>query len=142
MTNIATALKNEIIRISKKELKTEIALLRKANIKYRSEIAALKKRTHDLEVLVKNVVKTLERAPSVETPQVEKQVRFSAKGFKSAREKMDVSAKVLGDILGVTGQTIYSWESGKTRPNSEQIEMIAALKKMGKRKIHEKLAAG
>ena len=49
MPNIASVLKSEISRIARREVKGETAALKKAAGVYRSEIAALKRRTRSLE---------------------------------------------------------------------------------------------
>jgi hypothetical protein len=43
MPNIATALKAEIARVARKEIKIETEALKSASSRYRSEIAALKR---------------------------------------------------------------------------------------------------
>ena len=49
MSNIASVLKEEISRIARKEIRRETASLKKSSTMYRSEIAALKRRVHELE---------------------------------------------------------------------------------------------
>jgi hypothetical protein len=44
MPNIATILKAEILRLARKEVRSEVEGLKKASTLYRSEIAALKRR--------------------------------------------------------------------------------------------------
>ena len=65
--------------------------------------------------------------------------RFSAKRFAAQRQKLGLSAGDMGTLLGVSGQTVYHWESGKTRPRQGQLAAIAALRKMGKREIQTEL---
>ena len=43
MSNIASVLKEEITRLSRKEIRTETEVLKKASSQYRAEISALKK---------------------------------------------------------------------------------------------------
>ena len=49
MPNFAAALREEVIRLARKELRTETAGLKKAVGRYRSEIATLKKRLSAVE---------------------------------------------------------------------------------------------
>lgn len=139
MANIASLLKEEVARLTRKEVRVETEQLRKASAKYRSEIASLKKRVMDLERVISRLAKQLDRAPQAELLQTTKQVRFSASGFKKLREKHGLSAAIMGSILSVTPQTIYSWEGGNTRPGAEYIEKIAVLRQMGKRQLTEAL---
>ena len=48
MSNIAAALKAEIIRLARRELRDETAKLKKASAHYRSDIAALKRRSAEM----------------------------------------------------------------------------------------------
>ena len=44
-------------------------------------------------------------------------------------------------LLGVSAQTVYNWESGNSRPSKLQMARIAAVRKMGKRELRERLQA-
>ena len=141
MANIASVLKEEIIRLARKELKSETESVKKASARYRSEIAALKRRL----VLLEKQVATLEKRPAgraAVAPQIAAtdNVRFSATGLKKLRARQELSAPILATILGVSAQTIYNWEAGTTRPSKDQIGKIALLRKMTKREIQAGLA--
>jgi len=41
--------------------------------------------------------------------------------------------------VGVSAQTIYNWETGTSRPRAEQLAVIAAVRKMGKREVKARL---
>jgi DNA-binding transcriptional regulator YiaG len=140
MSNIATALKEEIVRLSRKEVRTDTEGLKKTSTQYRSEIAALKRRVTALEKLVARLSKsaTAGRAPRA-TSDSATRIRFSAKGLASKRQKLGLSAADLGALLNVSAQTIYSWESEKTRPRQEQLAAIASLRGLGKRQAAAKL---
>ncbi len=45
----------------------------------------------------------------------------------------------MGALVGVSAQTIYNWEAGTTRPRAEQLAIIAAVRKMGKREVKARL---
>jgi DNA-binding transcriptional regulator YiaG len=142
MANIATVLKQEITRLIRKELKTETESLKKANSRYRSEIAELKLRIAALAQDLKAVERQNRRQAPVpaDPPEAENKVRFRADGLKKHRERLGLSAPVLASILGVSPQTIYNWESGTSRPSKDQVVKIAILRKMGKREVQERLA--
>jgi len=40
-------------------------------------------------------------------------------------------------LLNVSPQTIYNWETGKTRPKPEQIAVIAAMRRLSKTAARE-----
>ena len=146
MANLTSVLKSEISRLARKELKSETDGMRKALSASRSEIAALKKRVAELE---KHVAR-LERAAKRQTPvaAVEKgdgvsgtSLRFRASGMAANRKRLGLSAADFGKLVGATGQTVYAWEAGKTKPKSENLAAIAALRGVGKREVFERLAA-
>jgi DNA-binding transcriptional regulator YiaG len=141
MSNFATQLKSEIARISKKEIKSENAALKKASSHYRSEIAALKRRIASLEASFARLSKSKTASSSIESEDDnEKTLRFRPAGFAKLRQKLGVTANEMGDLLGVTGQSVYKWEKGTARPRASQLQAIAAVRKMGKRQVTELLA--
>lgn len=144
MPNITTILRSEISRIARRELRTEVDSLKKANTRYRSDIAALKRQITALEQQVKQLAKSSAKAsptPSESPSSDGRASRFSASGLKKLRERFELSAPTLAKILGVSAQSIYNWEQGTSRPNKDVIGNIAILRKMGKREVQQRLAA-
>lgn len=141
LPNLTTTLKAEISRVARKELKSELESLRKAASLQRSEIAALKKRTVELERQTRQLSRPAKVAMS-RTGDEEggSRLRFQAKGFASLRKKLGLSAHDMGRLLNVSSLSIYKWESGKTAPRSSHLPAIAAVRKLGKREALEKLA--
>lgn len=134
MANIASVLKEEITRLSRKEVRGETDKLRKASAQYRSEIAALKRRTAVLEQQVSRLVKLLNRQAEVKAESHEStKARFTAKGFKSLRKRLGLTAEATATLLGVSAQTIYNWETGSSNPREQQMEKIVMLRGMGKK---------
>ena len=129
---------NEIVRLARKELKKELEGLKKASATYRSEIAALKRRILALEKQAAHISKKVTR-PKAETDATTR-VRFSAKGFSTKRKNLGLSAADMGKLLGVSSQTVYHWESGKTKPRQSQLEAVAEVRKMGKRQANAALS--
>ena len=142
MANIASALKDEIARVSRKEIRSETESLKKASIRYRSEIAELKRRLHAMEQLVGrlNKAKPKNAAPASDD-EGQTKLRFNAKGFGSLRQRLKLSAEEVGLLIGTSGQSVYNWENGKAKPRSSHLPAIAALRRMGKREITAKLEA-
>ena len=62
-------------------------------------------------------------------------------GWESAAglEKLGLSAKDYGKLVGVSGLSIYNWESEKTRPRDSQLAKIVAVRGMGKREALKRL---
>ena len=141
MPNIATALKDEIARVARKEIKVETEALKSASAKYRSDIAALKRQLPALQKELRRASKSSKqpvRSVSEESPEVRH--RFSAKGLASQRKRLGLSAEALGKLIGVSGLSIYKWEGGKARPRAKHLPAIAALKTLRKKEADAVLA--
>lgn len=141
MPNIASVLKDEISRLAKKEVRKEAEGLKKSSAQYRSDIAALKRQVAALE---KQVARLENNGPKKATVEVEGEAstkfRFSGKRLAAQRQKLGLSAGDMGTLIGVSAQTIYNWEAGKTRPRQSQLAAIAAVRKLGKKAIQAQLA--
>lgn len=143
MPNLASALKAEIARIAKKELRSDLDALKKASASYRREIAALKRRNADLESEVKRIGKgAAARAPAAESKvkvRDERQLRFSPARLAAQRKKLGLSAANFAKLVGVSGLSVYKWENGQARPRRTQLEAIASVRGIGKREALAKL---
>ncbi|RLJ64878.1 helix-turn-helix domain-containing protein [Sulfurisoma sediminicola] len=139
MPNIASVLKEEIARVARKEVRAETEKLKKASAQYRSDIAALKRRIAALELQVGRIGKA--KASTPKPLEQATSLRFSAKGFSTQRQRLGLSAADMGTLLGVSAQTVYNWESEKSRPRQRQMAAIASVREMGKRDAAARLAA-
>ena len=140
MSNVASALKEEIARVARKEIRRETAGLKKASAAYRSEIAALKKRASELERQLRRAGKEADRlAPDTtnEDPSSKGGNRFSAKSIASQRRRLGLSAAECGLLIGASAQSVYNWEEGKARPRAQHLPAIYALRTLGRRKANE-----
>jgi DNA-binding transcriptional regulator YiaG len=134
--NIATVLKGEISRVARKELRAEAAPLKRSSAQYRSDIASLKKRVTELERLIRRLSMdpAKSRSSSAQVPEENPSIqRFSAKGMAAQRKRLGLSAAELGLLLGVSAQSVYHWEQGKSRPRAAQMSAISAVRKMSRR---------
>jgi DNA-binding transcriptional regulator YiaG len=147
MPNIASLLKAEIARVARKEVRAETQALRKAVTAHRSQIASLRRQVRTLEQALgqaRRSIASSQRGAAAAAPaddNVPTVQRFSAKGFATARRRLELSAADLGLLFGVSGQTIYHWESGKARPRARHMPAIAALRTIGKRAVMAHLAS-
>lgn len=136
MPNLASVMKDEICRLARKEVRSELETLKKASTQYRSDIAALKRQVAALEKQQARLGKAGPKKVAVEADsESTTKFRFSAKRFAAQRGKLGLSAAEMGTLLGVSAQTVYHWESGKTRPRQSQLAAIATVRGMGKKAI-------
>jgi DNA-binding transcriptional regulator YiaG len=143
MPNIASVLKSEISRIARRELRAETASLKKAQASFRADIASLKRATRALEQAIRNVAKHVPAATQGGTaPNADStKARFSAKGLASQRKRLGLSAEALAKLLGTSGQSVYNWETGKTRPRDSHMAAIRALRTLGRKAAAARLAS-
>ncbi|MGA7950748.1 MAG: helix-turn-helix transcriptional regulator [Thiobacillaceae bacterium] len=135
MPNIASVLKEEIARVARKELRNETEKLKKASVRYRSEIAALKRRIVALEQRLAGKTRSSEQKITKQPAPL----RFSAKGLKAQRQRLGLSAADMGALMRVSAQTVYKWEAGKSRPRQQQMAAIGVARRMGKREAQDRL---
>jgi len=140
MPNIATVLKQEITRLARKEAKAHVERLRKANAQYRKDIAevkrqlgAMKKRVDYLDAQER---KRLRKPVSVSEAEGH---RFSPGWLKAHRYRLGLAAADYAELVGVSPQTIYNWEHGKSKPRKEQLAALAAIRRIGKREAQRRL---
>lgn len=141
MPNVASILKSEISRVARKEVRAETQALKKAASTYRTEIAALKRRTLALESALRRVSKTNPKAATLSDGVPAKRGRYSAKSLASQRRRLGLSASDCGLLLGASAQSIYNWEEGGTRPMAKHLAAIGKLKTLGRRQVAEQLQA-
>lgn len=140
MPNIGSLLKEEITRLCRKEIRQQVEPVKKNAATHRRDIAALKRKVATLErqaaVLARRSEKH-EKAPAQgdATPPM----RFVAKGLVSLRARLGMSAEDLGRLLGVSGQSVYNWEKGKTTPRKEQLAALAGVRGIGKTEAKARL---
>lgn len=142
MSNFVIQLKAEIARIVKKELRAQTAAIKKTNATYRAEIADLKRRLATLELAVKQAGKT-SRQPKAATQDAEpatQGLRFRADGFATLRKKLGLTGLQMAQLLGVSNQSVYHWETGKSRPRAAQLQTIAGVRKLGKKEVAARMA--
>ena len=143
MARFAAALQDEIRRLARKEVKALTSVTRRAAVQHRRDIADLKRQVHNLSKLV-NVLDALERkrAPTQAAPEsaVEK-ARFSPAWIKARRKKLNLSAESYAKILGVSGQAVYNWERGASKPRKNALAKLVAVRGIGRREALRRLEA-
>ena len=132
MPNVNAVLAQEITRLSKRVVNISTKSTRKLVTQHRRDVAALKRQ---MASLLKRLALVEKKQPKEFTapPEVVEKARFRADGLKSHRAKLGLSAAGYGRLVGVSPLTVYSWESGKSRPRKAQLPKIVAVRGLGKR---------
>ena len=140
MPNLASALKAEIQRLARKEVKATTSAMKKASSQHRGDIAELKRQIRDLTKEVAYLGKQEQRRTGrPATQEAAANVRFSPSWVEAHREKLELSAADYGALVGVSALTVYNWEKGKTRPQQRQLAAWGAVRSLGKREAWRRL---
>lgn len=132
-------------RVARKELREEIAALRKTLGLQRSDIAALKKHLQALKVRVKKL--DMARAPPVRATSDKvdpvsggrsegkpgRKVTFTAERLKTQRARLGFTQEQMAKLLKVSSLTIWEWESGGVMLRAARIPKILQRLALGKR---------
>lgn len=146
MPNVGSVLREEIARLSRREIRKQTQHTKKLTAEHRHHIVALNRKLIELERTLAKLVRHASRRASAaagrsgdgaEGPKL----RFVAKGLRSHRNRLGLSAVDFGKLVGVSANSVYAWESGATTPRREQLAKIAALRTMGKREAMKRLGA-
>ncbi len=141
MADLVGALKEEIRRLARKEIKAETGATKQAVAQYRREIASLKRQVAEQN----KKIAFLERQEKkrIEEPQADEEAvesaRFSARSVAAQRKRLGLSAADYAKLVGVSPLTIYNWEKGKSRPRKEQLAALVAVRGIGKREALRRL---
>lgn len=142
MPNIGAVLKQEIARLSRRELRSEVEATKKASAQYRRHIATLRRQVAALERQVALLARRVGNGAAAPTSEAQTKFRFVAKGLKSQRARLGLSASEYAKLLGVSAQSIYNWEHGHASPRTAQVAAMARLRGIGKREARARLGEG
>ena len=144
MSNFSAALRNEILRVTRKELKTELATLRKTVSTQRSDIAALKRDTKTLTSQLKALQKVVQRSSSdaatparettpQEAPRRTNSQAFDGNALAAKRKQLGITQEAMATLLQASALSVYKWESSQVQPRAKQLARIQEVLKLGKR---------
>ena len=141
MPNLQSVLRQEIRRLARSEVRSELEATKRAVAQHRREIAELKRRNTALERTVSYLqsreTKRLKAGPSQAEPP--KGTRFSVRSLKAQRRTSGLSREDYASLVGVSGSTIYNWESGSTKPRGKHLATLVSLRGIGKREASKRM---
>src|SRR5664279_4944729 len=137
MPNLSQAIKEEIVRLSRKEVKAAVNPVKKANFTLKLTLAELKRRVSALESANKALLKEVKPAAEQIAPEELEKARFTAGTIMKLREKLGASQDSFAKFLGVSGNTVYNLEhkSGRLRLRSGTLAGLLAARKLSKREF-------
>jgi DNA-binding transcriptional regulator YiaG len=138
--NFAGTLKSEIRRLARKEVRASVMPLRKLVAGLRKRVAQQRRLINDLGRTARRAVNTA-HAPQAAASE-ESQIRFSPEWVKAHRKKLKMSRRVYAKLIGVSAQSIFGWETGRTRPRRRALESWRKIRSMGLRELKALPGAG
>jgi DNA-binding transcriptional regulator YiaG len=142
MATVQRVSEADIARVARKEARGLAEPARKAAALARQELVALKRRVDNLERLVSYLQKTPHPALAVLDAERDlKSFRYTARGVRSQRDRLGLSAEEFGKLLGVSSQAVYNWEHGTARPRQGLMDKLAAMRALSKRDARARLRA-
>lgn len=139
MPELIGALREEIRKQARKELRASLEKTKKLVAVHRREIAQLKKSVADANKRIA-FLEACERKRIADAKNGDDStLRFSSKSVRTHRNRLDFSAAEYGNLMGVSAQTIYQWERGKSRPKKPQLVALSELRTIGKKEARERL---
>jgi DNA-binding transcriptional regulator YiaG len=143
MPDVATVLRSEISRLARKETRQVVVPIKKQNAELRRTVSALKKEVaalrNQVSFLQQQEKRRLETVPVGQPKKAEKAIRFAPRWVKADRQRLGLSAKDYGALVGVSALTVYSWEAGKSKPRKEKLAAWAEVRGLGKREAKRRL---
>ncbi len=134
MANLAAALRDEIRRLARKEIRASVLPLRKTVAALRRRVAEQKKIIRSLELATRRSM-AVAKAKAAEAAPAEAQIRFSAEWVRKHRKKLRMSRRVYAQLVGVSPQSIFGWESGRSRPRRQALQAWSRIRAMGAREL-------
>ena len=150
MANLSNVLNEHVRRLARREIRQSIKTTRKLTAQYRRDIAALKREILDLTRAVQYLEKQERRrtgspaasgspATASSAAPSGKALRFRPDGMKTHRTRLGLSAADYGKLIGVSGLTVYHWESRKAKPRRSPLPKLASVRGLGKREALKRL---
>ena len=141
MGKIESTIKSEIERLAKHEVRTVFRPLRKEVWGIRLKLSNLLKSFAPMNRLAKEIAESKAKEPKLAaSPEEVKASRFTPERIRRLREKLGISQRELGILVGATIGAVLSWEKGKFKPQGEKKAALVALRKVRKRDVKKVLA--
>jgi DNA-binding transcriptional regulator YiaG len=138
MSNVMTELKSEITRLARKEIKGELAQVKKVNATQRGLIAGLRKQVDAIQRELNGLKKAVP-SPSKAIKAKEPSGRFwiSGKGVKALRKRLGLTQAGLAKLAGVSGAAVVNWEKndGKINLRKGTAGKLQEIRGLGKRDV-------
>jgi DNA-binding transcriptional regulator YiaG len=141
MAKIDSAIKSEITRLAKREVRSIYWPLKREAREMTITLSKLSRSFVVLNRWAKEQMHREEAKPKLDvTPDEVKASRLTPERIRNLRRKKGISQRELAILTGVTPGAVASWEKGKFKPQGEKKAALVALRKLKKREVKKLLA--
>ncbi len=142
MPDVAAVLKEEISRLTRKEVRAAVTPLKTQVGDLRRKLSQQKEQISQLERGL--IAQTRSKPSEATTGEVATDRRpkacVSPAALKAQRSRLRISQREMGLLLGVSANTIVGWEAGRSTPRAASREAFAELKGIGARAARDLVA--
>ncbi len=141
MGKLETAMKEEVGRLARKELRKTVGPLKKEIVRLKKRVAELSRSHTDLSKKARVLVTARGKqsvAADVSDEQAES-ARMSAGLIKKLRARLGISQAELALLVGVSGPAVAAWEQDRAMPSGDNRKAVIALRAFGRRQVRELL---
>lgn len=135
MGKMEDALKAEIGRLSRKELKSKVDPLQREIRELKRTVKRLTKAVAKLETAYSKRRPARAVKPAEVPDEEVRTARITGRVIKNLRKKLGVSQEKLAILLDVSPAAVAFWEQGRARPRGENKAAVVALRKLGRRDV-------
>lgn len=142
MGKMEQALKSEITRLAKKQVRATYLPLARDVRRLKRTVSALRKTVATLTRLGTELQtqRTADRANLAAGPEEVKAARLSPGLIRRLRSRLGITQGELATLVGVSTSAVGFWEYGKAKPEGHNREALVALRRLGKREVRGILA--
>ena len=139
MAKIEGAIKAEIVRLAKREMRSAFLPMKREVRQMRIRLSGLSKAITSLNRLTKGLGHEKSKPKLEASPEEVKTSRLTPERIRGLRKKLGLSQREMGILSGASLGAVLSWERGKFKPRGDKKAALVALRKLGKRQVKELL---
>lgn len=137
--NVMKVLKEEIVRLARKEIKGALASVKKTGAGQRRAVADLRRLMAALQKDLASLKKALPARENALLAKAEPEGRFwiTGKGVKNLRKRLGATQAELAKLVGVSAQSVVKWEAHKGKINLRKAAAgkLQKIRGLGKKEV-------
>jgi DNA-binding transcriptional regulator YiaG len=142
MSKFVIALKHEIGRLARKEVRKFVSPVKREVVRLKQVLRATEARAVKAEALLARLQAGASKGPAAPVGAlraVGDRTRMSPRLIKALRSRLGLTQKEMARLAGVTPVCIYYWESGRTAPRGHTRTALVSLRQLGRRDAKRRL---